>query len=380
MKHPNAMPKLAQAGFWQFLRELLIEAYNGYSFYESRQTADYTLGGTVKDELAMFNGTSAQIAYLPVNPKDGQTCTILRENTGAVTINGNGNTINGAATLSVALKGDSYTLIYSKAAGEFKITGKAETSMVPFDVAVAIGDIAGYKALNKFGDATDCDSGVKTDVWGGADGVTSTDIWVAPTAPRVHAIVSDDAADAAAGAGMRTMRVYGLVDWDTAETTEEITLNGVTPVNTANSYVIIHRMYGLTFGSGLTNTGTIKATAATDATITAVIKPTRSQSEMAIYGIPTTQTLAISNITASVLRNATNVTADGELIIINKGTDGGEVIGEDFNFSRDNTLDRHYDPPKIINGGSIIKFQVTTGTNGSEVAATFDGYLIDNEV
>ena len=123
MKHPNAMPRLAQAGFYQFLKELLGEAYKSYSFFDSRQTGNYTFSARVGHELCNFNGTSAQIAYLPVNPIPGQTFTVIRENSGAVTINGNSKTINGASTLSLASKGDSFTLIYSSV-GEHKIIGK----------------------------------------------------------------------------------------------------------------------------------------------------------------------------------------------------------------------------------------------------------------
>jgi len=123
MKHPNAMPRLAQAGFYQFLKELLAEAYKSYSFFDSRQTGNYTFSARVGHELCNFNGTSAQIAYLPVNPIPGQTYTVIRENSGAVTINGNSKTINGASTLSLATKGDAFTLIYSSV-GEHKIIGK----------------------------------------------------------------------------------------------------------------------------------------------------------------------------------------------------------------------------------------------------------------
>ena len=41
-----------------------------------------------------------------------------------------------------------------------------------FGLEVALGNIPGYSKVNKFGQATDCDSGIPTDVWDGADGTT----------------------------------------------------------------------------------------------------------------------------------------------------------------------------------------------------------------
>ena len=80
--------------------------------------------------------------------------------------------------------------------------------------------------------------------------------------------------------------------WASAESSEDVVLNGVAPVNTVNSYVIIHRVKVIPVGStyGI-NLGTITATAAVDVTITAQINIGLGQTNMAIYGVPSIQSL-----------------------------------------------------------------------------------------
>lgn len=142
-----------------------------------------------------------------------------------------------------------------------------------------------------------------TDFWIRADATPTQQIWLAPTAARVHAIVSSDVGDdgSPVGVGARTIRVTGLQTWSSLETSEDITLNGTTPVNTANSYVMINSMKVLTSGATSINVGTITATAATDSTVTAVIAPGRGQTEQAVYGIGSVNTAYIVEYHSSII-------------------------------------------------------------------------------
>ena len=45
-----------------------------------------------------------------------------------------------------------------------------------YGVEVAMGLVPGATKVNKFGEAIDCDSGVLTDLWDGANGALSTDV------------------------------------------------------------------------------------------------------------------------------------------------------------------------------------------------------------
>ena len=155
-----------------------------------------------------------------------------------------------------------------------------------FVLETARGNILGVTTYNKFGRNTDIDAGVTADIWdGGYTGDVSL-IWVAPTQARIHDIKSSSSDDASAGVGARTILIFGLTDWDTAESTENITLNGTSNVATSNSYVIIHRMRVLTKGATSVNVGVLTATAQSNNTITAQINAGQGQTQMAILAYP----------------------------------------------------------------------------------------------
>jgi hypothetical protein len=106
-------------------------------------------------------------------------------------------------------------------------------------------------------------------IWAHAD---QRDLWLPPTAARVHALVSTDVKDdgSPAGVGAQTVLVTGI-NGSGLTTSEVVTMNGTTPVNTANSYVHVSELRVLAVGSELDNAGRIDATAATDSTISAFI-------------------------------------------------------------------------------------------------------------
>lgn len=251
-----------------------------------------------------------------------------------------------------------------------------------FPLQAALGRVAGCSTVNKFGKALDCDASVPTDIWNGANGVTSTDVWVAPTQARIHDIVSSDVNDdgSPVGTGMRTLRVYGLTSWSAAEVSEDVILNGTTNVPTVNSYVIIHRMKGLTFGSGETNAGIIKATAQTDATITAAIQAGEGQTLMLIYGVPSTQKIAIKKLICAALRGTAGLKADGTLIVKENAdqADAAFITKEDFHFSDVASWEHDYIPLKIFTGPCIIKVQVVCNNSDNMVVAVFDAFIVDN--
>lgn len=251
---------------------------------------------------------------------------------------------------------------------------------------VARGEIPGMRSVNKFGRSTNVDNNTATDIWDGANATLDQDIWIAPTAARVHAIVSSSASDDGdpVGVGARTVRVYGLTSWTTKEVTEDITLNGTGSVNTSNSYVIIHRLRVLTKGATNSNVGIIKATAlGGDNTITAQILAGAGQTQMAIYGWPSTQKAYLINYystlnratPAGTLANMTlllNPEPDNELLnFIIKNTHGLESTGSSH-FNHVNGV------PIEFPGPGILKLQAEASANDADVSGGFDIVLVDN--
>ena len=258
-----------------------------------------------------------------------------------------------------------------------------------FGLEASLGKVTGYSTVNKFGKATDCDNGIPTDIWDGADGATSTDIWVPPTAARVHTIVSSSDVDSdaggsvAQGAGARTVRISYLPDWDTAETTADVVLDGTTGV-TMPAAVMIHRMRVLTWGANGVNAGIIKATAATDTTITAMIAIGENQTQMCIYGIPSTQKLRVGRMRCDIVSGLGQTRdLDGEVLFMpdpatNAATNTAWVHKEHFTSVESNApwIRDYGDTPKKFDGPGILKLQVSTNTNDTAVIATFDGWLV----
>ena len=253
-----------------------------------------------------------------------------------------------------------------------------------FGLEASRGNITGITTVNKFGCSTDCDSGTATDIWDRANSTDTQVVWTAPTTARTHQITSTSASDDGdpAGVGANTVRVYGLTGWGTAEVSEDITMNGTADVPTANSYVIIHRMKVLTKGATSVNVGVITATADTDSTVTAQINASQGQSQMAIYGIPSTQTAYMTNYYASLVKSASATTCSMELIVnpepdveltnfVIKHLNGMQSDGS-------NNFPNKFDPPFSIAGPAIIKIRANCSSSNNTVTAGFDLYLITN--
>jgi hypothetical protein len=239
----------------------------------------------------------------------------------------------------------------------------------------------GIRSVNKYGRAINGVQQTATDIWDRADGGTGKqDTWTAPTAARVHQIVStdvdDDSTPTGTGDGCLTLRVYGLTSWDSAEVSEDITMNGTTNVATSNSYVIIHRMEALTWGASGPNIGTITATADTDNTITAQIEAGAGQTQMAIYGFPSTHAVYVRSYYASMLRQSSaawvnislllNPIPDTELTaFITKHTQGLVSVGSNY-------MQHKFEPYAEFTGPGILKLSALASADDIDVNAGFD--------
>lgn len=247
-----------------------------------------------------------------------------------------------------------------------------------FALEVARGNISGVTAVNKFGRITDLDTAEK-DIW---DNGPTTGTWAAPTQARTHQLVSTSTDDDLVGTGARQVRVYGLQTWDSAESNELVDMDGTTDSATANTYVIIHRMVVEAWGNAGPNVGTITATADTDNTVTAQINADEGQTQMAIYGIPSTKTAYMSAYYASVNKAAQSVTVDiallfnpipdtDETAFIVKHTQA--IASTGLNYMR-----HEFNPYNKFDGPGILKMSGDSSAVNADVSAGFDLFIIDD--
>ena len=252
-----------------------------------------------------------------------------------------------------------------------------------YALEAARGNISGVTTVNKFGRAPSGVQTTATDIWDRADAVPTQSIWTAPTAARTHDIVSTSSNDVTGGPGARTVRVYGLETWGTSESNEDISMNGATTVATSNSYVMIHRVKVLTKGATSTNVGTISATAQVDGTVTSIIRPSLGQTQMVVYGVPSTQTLYIGRIYANHLK-AGGVGAFVDMAVVQNPEPDAELLNfvtiHNFVVSRDGDSNTTitYAVPKVVAGPAIVKMQGTASSADQDVTAGFDAFVIDN--
>ncbi len=178
---------------------------------------------------------------------------------------------------------------------------------VPVEFDIMQGKKGGVSKVNKLGSNSDIDTGT-TPEWITEGGGVYTGFPVSDD--ETIEIFSNNAADTSAGTGARTVRIIGLdSDWNIQA--ETVTLNGVTPVTTTNTFRRAHTMFVTSAGSGDFNAGTITARhSTTTSNVFLTILPGISSSNYAVYTIPANKTGIIVRYTASC-RKGTATTADG---------------------------------------------------------------------
>ncbi|MDK1029605.1 MAG: hypothetical protein QGM50_02410 [Anaerolineae bacterium] len=257
---------------------------------------------------------------------------------------------------------------------------------------VALGNIEGRMSMDKFGAAPFGVQTTETDIWDRADAVPTQPVWLAPTAARIHTIQSTSAQDIVGGTGVATVDISYLPDWNTEEAIERVTGNLNAGIAMSNAAVIIHRMVVLPQASTTDpggNEGTITATAAVDATVTAAIlpgagsEPGNGETEMAIYGIPSTQKALLYNWDAQIDKSQGAVASINFRLRVNLNPDVQTVSfhrRDDISVQSTGTSSRAKPklPPILIEGPAIIKVTGEGSVNDLDAEAGFDLVIVDN--
>lgn len=237
-----------------------------------------------------------------------------------------------------------------------------------YTYAVAEGRVPNHMGLFKFGTRSTVAANTQSVVWEGP-----TALYPYLSAAEQLKVSSSSANDVAEGTGARTLTIYGLND-AFEEITETLTMTGLTPVTTANSYRRIYRAFVATCGTLYANAGNITiANNAANSTLV-YIPAGDGQTLMTLWTVPLGHKAYITQIAAS-----TNSNKGARVSVFTRYNDGGilypwRIRYRAYLFSGDDVV--RFNIPLDIPEKTDIEVRVITPTSSGDTSmgATFEAW------
>lgn len=248
-------------------------------------------------------------------------------------------------------------------------------SVTPQYLDVARGEYNGVSIHDKFGRIDDVGTATDPeDVWNGQGLYTG----FPTTGAETLAVVSSDVNDTAAGTGARTVRLFGL-DENYNEITEDVALNGTTPVNTTQTFTRMPRMKVLTAGSGGVNAGTLTVDNTTSGDIFAVMPIGGNRTQICAFTVPANKTCYVGSWTPEISRSG-GLAGSAEVAFMVREFNGvwEKLFTRDINTGGTPTMDFKYSisfPEKT----DIVSRVQTVSDNSTQASATILYVLVDND-
>ncbi|MGI9498454.1 MAG: hypothetical protein ACR2P3_00315 [Geminicoccaceae bacterium] len=247
---------------------------------------------------------------------------------------------------------------------------------LPDDILIATGG-SNITQIDKFGFAGDIGATERT-VW---DGAGNTNCNYLSAAIQLQ-ISSDDANDTAAGTGARVIEVSGL-DANYAEISEEVTLDGITPVTTVNSYIRCFRQRVRAHTNpDAVNAGSIYAFIGTETAgvpidpdqIFSIISPGMNRTLQANYTVPANR-IGLLDFAEIISLGGNNAEVTARLLMRPLG--GVWETMRKFVVEK-GQIDREWKPPIPMPAKADIEIRAerTSGAGTLNVSAEFDMRLV----
>ncbi len=185
-----------------------------------------------------------------------------------------------------------------------------------------------------------------------------------------------------ASTGASVIDIHLGLDENFEEQREYVVLNGTNNVATANAYTRITRTEAHLYGSGLTNAGTLKATAVTDGTVTAQIQPGNGHTLMAVDTVPSGKVGYIAGYYASLTKaSGASVQLDVSFLVREEVSVPTTGFNVNHSLSINDTGNSHvlhpFYPYFYVDERSDVKIQVNSSKNDAGATAGFDMILMN---
>jgi len=250
-------------------------------------------------------------------------------------------------------------------------SSKRSLDITPFGLSVSSGDIPGINFVNKFGHNPRVERAIEEDIHtGGGD-------YNFLTSPTTLTVVSDSANDDDGGTGTNTIKIEGL-DSDWNEVSEDLIMDGLFGVTTANLYIRINRSYALVSGSIGTNDGLI--TIKNGATLISQIEAGDGQTFQSVYTVPNGKTGFLDRMYYGVHHTTDSVGTRTADIYMIKREPGGSfrriqlVVAQ----SEAGTQSLTWERPEKLLAKTDVKMRVESYSNHTDVLGGFHIILEDN--
>lgn len=243
---------------------------------------------------------------------------------------------------------------------------------MPFAVAVAAGKVPGWRSYRKFGMNPSVASGTEYMWPPGTEQVLDNTAYVASV---VSSSAEDDPDEATPpGTGAWTLTIEGL-DANFDEVSETVTLTGLTPAVTTQTFARMHRMYVVTAGSNGTNVGNLTLTL--NGNTQAWIEANEGQTHQTMFTVPRGHTLIVNHYLHGTGRIPSGATAIQGQIRLNGGQsdESWRTLSDVFNYQNHFiSTDTIFYIPEMTD--TRIRVVSTASTNAY---AEYSGFLVEND-
>lgn len=257
--------------------------------------------------------------------------------------------------------------------GVKQINNKIRTSSMPYLYDIAEGNVSGHAPYAKLGYNDDVGA-TEEDVW------TSGGVYPWLAAAVALEVVSSSASDTVAGTGVQKVRVSYL-DADYSAQTQEISMNGATPVPLTDTTILrVNSIRATQVGTGGVAAGLITCRLVGGAaTVYRSIVAGFTRGRGATYTVPLGKTLYITSIVVS-----SGYTTAGKLvrwIARAQVDDTAPTVRIPFFqpffevMTQDNSFHRDFEMPVAIPATADLRISATSNGAGSFCACSLRGWL-----